>query len=308
MALGDPLAQRDVADRRAVAGRAAGIVGERALGGVPESIDIDDVQRGCTAGEGDRRGHTQKTTRPRRTGGRRTRRGCHLRSLGASPRAHAGRRRERLPRSAARRPWLRTVPPTRRRRPVGLPASGAAVSGSRSCASTRPYASSSSRIDDSSLAWGSVSAASDPGGADGGRSGAAAVRVAAVAGRVLRRFGLWRWFSGAGGGSVREAAAVARAAAVVGAVVVGAAARAGEPVARIAVGRELGLDLTQPGVDLVEARLEVGRHAVALLRHWLASVSLVAAASRGRRPVVCRGLSVAKADARARRDQMNSGA
>ena len=54
--LGDPRAQRRVADGRAVRGRAAGVVGERAGGGVLESLDVDDVERGRSAGEGDRVG------------------------------------------------------------------------------------------------------------------------------------------------------------------------------------------------------------------------------------------------------------
>ena len=51
--LGDPLAQRDVADRGPVGERAARVVGERALGGLLEALLIDDVERRRAAGEGD---------------------------------------------------------------------------------------------------------------------------------------------------------------------------------------------------------------------------------------------------------------
>ena len=65
--LGDPRAQRRVADRGAVGGRAAGVVGERAGGRLLEPFDVDDVQRGRPAGEGDRvGGHDRKGRRRRR--------------------------------------------------------------------------------------------------------------------------------------------------------------------------------------------------------------------------------------------------
>ena len=59
--LGDPLAQRRVADGGAVGGRAAGVVGERAGGGLLEPFDVDDVERRRPAGERDRvGGHDRK--------------------------------------------------------------------------------------------------------------------------------------------------------------------------------------------------------------------------------------------------------
>ena len=65
--LGDPGAQRGVADRGAVGRRAAGVVGERAGRGLLEPFDVDDVQRWCSAGERDRvGGHGLKGKRPRR--------------------------------------------------------------------------------------------------------------------------------------------------------------------------------------------------------------------------------------------------
>ena len=61
MLLGDPRAQRRVADGRAVRGGAARVVGERAGGRVLESVDVDDVERGRPAGERDRvGGHARK--------------------------------------------------------------------------------------------------------------------------------------------------------------------------------------------------------------------------------------------------------
>ena len=59
--LGDPRAQRRVADGRPVRRRAARVVGERAGGRVLQSFDVDDVERGRSAGEGDRvGGHARK--------------------------------------------------------------------------------------------------------------------------------------------------------------------------------------------------------------------------------------------------------
>ena len=55
--LGDVLAQRDVADRRAVGGDAAGVALEGAVGSVLQPVDVDDVQRRCAAREGDRVRH-----------------------------------------------------------------------------------------------------------------------------------------------------------------------------------------------------------------------------------------------------------
>jgi len=54
VALGEPRAQRHVADGGAVAGDAGGVVGERALRGVLEPVDVDDVEGRGAAGEGDR--------------------------------------------------------------------------------------------------------------------------------------------------------------------------------------------------------------------------------------------------------------
>ena len=58
--LGDPVAQRDVADRSAVGERAARIVRERALRGLLEALLIDDVEGRRPAGEGDRVGHAPR--------------------------------------------------------------------------------------------------------------------------------------------------------------------------------------------------------------------------------------------------------
>ena len=52
--LGDPLAERDVADRGAVGDGAARVLGERLLGRLAETVDVDDVERGSASGEGDR--------------------------------------------------------------------------------------------------------------------------------------------------------------------------------------------------------------------------------------------------------------
>ena len=54
VALGDPLAQRHVADRGAVGGHARRVVGERPLSGGAQAVDVDDVERRGAAGEGDR--------------------------------------------------------------------------------------------------------------------------------------------------------------------------------------------------------------------------------------------------------------
>ena len=54
VALGDPRAQRQVADRGAVGGHAARIVGERLVGGGAQAIDVDDVERRRAAGKRDR--------------------------------------------------------------------------------------------------------------------------------------------------------------------------------------------------------------------------------------------------------------
>jgi hypothetical protein len=66
--LGDPLAQRDVADRGPVRERAGRVVGERALGGLLEALHVDDVEGRRAAGEGDGVGHGSEDTRhqPRR--------------------------------------------------------------------------------------------------------------------------------------------------------------------------------------------------------------------------------------------------
>src|SRR5699024_5964585 len=53
---GDPGAQRLVPHGRAVGEAAGGVVGEGAVGGGLEPLDIDDVQRGGATGEGDRSG------------------------------------------------------------------------------------------------------------------------------------------------------------------------------------------------------------------------------------------------------------
>jgi hypothetical protein len=55
--LGDPLAQRDVAHRRAVGERARRIVLERALRGLAQALGVDDVERRGAPGEGDGGGH-----------------------------------------------------------------------------------------------------------------------------------------------------------------------------------------------------------------------------------------------------------
>jgi hypothetical protein len=57
VALGDPAAQRHVADRGAVARGAAGVGVEGGRGGGLEAVDVDDVQGGRPAGERDRVGH-----------------------------------------------------------------------------------------------------------------------------------------------------------------------------------------------------------------------------------------------------------
>jgi hypothetical protein len=49
--LGDPRAQRRVADRRPVRGRPARVLGERGLGGGAQAVDVDDVERRGAAGE-----------------------------------------------------------------------------------------------------------------------------------------------------------------------------------------------------------------------------------------------------------------
>ena len=51
--LGDPVPQGRVADARAVAGHAAGVVGERRHGAVAQAVDVDDVEGRSAAGEGD---------------------------------------------------------------------------------------------------------------------------------------------------------------------------------------------------------------------------------------------------------------
>jgi hypothetical protein len=62
VALGDPLAQRDVADRRAVGRGAGGIGVERLLGGFAQAVDVHDVERRRAPGEGDRVGHAPKAS------------------------------------------------------------------------------------------------------------------------------------------------------------------------------------------------------------------------------------------------------
>ena len=54
VAVGDPGAQPRVADRGAVGGGPARVALEGAHGGVAQALDVDDVQRRCAAGEGDR--------------------------------------------------------------------------------------------------------------------------------------------------------------------------------------------------------------------------------------------------------------
>src|SRR6185436_21031854 len=56
--VGDPLAQRDVADRRPVAGDAGGVVVEGADGGGLQALDVDDVEGRGAPGEGDGVRHT----------------------------------------------------------------------------------------------------------------------------------------------------------------------------------------------------------------------------------------------------------
>ena len=55
--LGDPLAQRHVADRRAVRDRPAGILLEGELRGLAQPLHVDDVERRRAPGERDRVGH-----------------------------------------------------------------------------------------------------------------------------------------------------------------------------------------------------------------------------------------------------------
>jgi len=57
MTPGDPFAQRLVPDRGSIGGHARGVLRERGGRGGLEPLDVDDVQRGRTAGEGDRLGH-----------------------------------------------------------------------------------------------------------------------------------------------------------------------------------------------------------------------------------------------------------
>ncbi len=61
--LGDPRAQRHVADRRAVGRRAAGIVVEGVAARPAQTLHVDDVQRRRPTGEGDRVGHGAQDTR-----------------------------------------------------------------------------------------------------------------------------------------------------------------------------------------------------------------------------------------------------
>ncbi len=63
MLLGDPPAQRQVADGRSVGGRTGRIVVERALRGGSQPLDVDDVQRWGTAGERDRLRHRARRLR-----------------------------------------------------------------------------------------------------------------------------------------------------------------------------------------------------------------------------------------------------
>ena len=65
--LGDPLAQRHVADRGAVRGGAGGVVGEGALRGLAEALHVDDVERRRAPGEGDRGHAAQDTCRASRS-------------------------------------------------------------------------------------------------------------------------------------------------------------------------------------------------------------------------------------------------
>jgi hypothetical protein len=67
--LGDPLAQRHVADRHPVRRRARRIALERELGCLAQPLHVDDVQRRRPAGEGDRVGHARQDTRIRPAGG-----------------------------------------------------------------------------------------------------------------------------------------------------------------------------------------------------------------------------------------------
>ena len=60
MTLGDPLAQRRIADGRPVRGHPAWVGDEGAVGGRAQALHVDDVERRGPAGEGDRlgdRGH-----------------------------------------------------------------------------------------------------------------------------------------------------------------------------------------------------------------------------------------------------------
>ena len=59
--LRDPLAQRHVADRRAVRRRPGRVVVERELRGLAQALDVDDVERRRPTGEGDR-GHGRQTS------------------------------------------------------------------------------------------------------------------------------------------------------------------------------------------------------------------------------------------------------
>ena len=61
--LGDPLAQRHVADARAVRRRPGGVVLEGELRGLAQALHVDDVERRRPAGEGDR-GHGRQTSGP----------------------------------------------------------------------------------------------------------------------------------------------------------------------------------------------------------------------------------------------------
>ena len=95
--LGDPLAQRHVADRRAVGDRAARVVVEGALRGLAQALDVDDVERRRARGRRRSSGRSHGATRasservePRR---------CRRRSR--PPRSASGRRARRCASSAS---------------------------------------------------------------------------------------------------------------------------------------------------------------------------------------------------------------